>query len=495
MVSAHEDVPVTEHPEDQPHAHAHSHPHAHPHADVSGDADPPSLPATAPTAHQPTSVATPLLYIDCFSGIAGDMLLGALLDAGLPRASLEAGLARLDLGGYRLEVGAKQSYGITGTKLDVLVNEAVQPERRLDDILALLGRSQLPAWVRANAEAIFRRLAVAEAKIHGTSIDAVHFHEVGAVDSIVDIVGNLIGLHALGIQQVYASSLPLPGGTIRAQHGLLPAPAPATLEILAQVGAPTRPAPVLGELVTPTGAAILAELATFEQPLIRVHRVGYGYGTKELAWPNAVRVWLGEAWSPAPPRLPHPTHRSTSVPGPVVSQLGPPPREQTPRATIEALAPAGDAAPAIPSADEIVVIEANLDDMTPEMLGYAMERLLEAGALDVYFSAIQMKKNRPGTLLGVMARPGQARELAQLILRETSTLGVRLRRSERIVTERRSETVATPFGPVRVKLKLLPDRTVAAPEYEDCALIARTHGVPLADVYRAVQAAAETLCS
>ena len=196
----------------------------------------------------------------------------------------------------------------------MLVDEAVQPERRLAEILALLDRSDLPPWVRASAEAVFRRLGEAEAKIHATTVDEVHFHEVGGVDSIVDIVGGLIGLHALGVTRIHASSLPLPGGTVRARHGLLPAPAPATLEILARVGAPTRPAPVLGELVTPTGAAILAELATFEQPTMRVHRVGYGYGTKELPWPNAVRVWLGEPWAPGPPRLAGHTHHLDPLP-------------------------------------------------------------------------------------------------------------------------------------------------------------------------------------
>src|SRR5215212_8571234 len=265
---------------------------------------------------------TPLLYVDCFSGIAGDMLLGALLDADLSYETLQAGLAKLDLGGYRLDVTSKHSYGITGTKLDVLVDEAVQPERRLADIVALLDRSALPPWVRTTAEAVFRRLAEAEAKIHGTSIDEVHFHEVGGVDSIVDIVGGLIGLHALGVNRIYASSLPLPGGTVRARHGLLPAPAPATLEILARVGAPTRPAPVLGELVTPTGAAILAELATFEQPMMRVHRVGYGYGTKELAWPNAVRLWLGEAWAPTGPRPTTATSASLQPPPPLRGRGG-----------------------------------------------------------------------------------------------------------------------------------------------------------------------------
>lgn len=470
---------------EHPHPHGHDHPHPHPE-------EPAAVQPSAWSSRPPSDAPTPLLYVDCFSGVAGDMLLGALLDAGLPLATLESRLAQLDLGGYRLAVQTKQSYGITGTKLDVLVDEAVQPERQLADIVALLHRSQLSPWVRATAEAVFRRLATAEAKIHGSTVDAVHFHEVGAVDSIVDIVGSLIGIEALGVREIHASSLPLPGGTVRAQHGLLPAPAPATLEILAQVGAPTRPAPVLGELVTPTGAAILAELATFEQPLMRVRRVGYGYGTKELPWPNAVRVWLGERWSPAPPRL---TQRGDLSPAASRADLAPP----SPLSVATGGERVSEAQPPKPETqhpeptDAVIVIESNLDDATPELLGYAMERLLAAGALDVYFTAIQMKKNRPGTLLGVIARPEQARELAQLILRETTTLGVRMTRTERLIARRRQETVQTPFGAVRVKLKLLGERAIAAPEYEDCAEIARTQGVPLTDVYRAAQQAAEAL--
>jgi uncharacterized protein (TIGR00299 family) protein len=446
--------------------------------------------------------------VDCFSGIGGDMLLGALLDAGLPLDTLQAGLAQLDLGGYRLEVRPKQEYGITGTKLDVLVDEAVQPERRLADILELLARSTLPDRVRANAEAIFRRLAEAEAKIHASTVEAVHFHEVGGVDSIVDIVGGLIGMHALGVQRIFASSLPMPGGTIRAQHGLLPAPAPASLEILARVGAPTRPASVLGELVTPTGAAILAELATFEQPPMRVHAVGYGYGTKQLPWPNVVRVWLGEAWAPGPPRfVTQSTGGNLTPPAPlsgaergeqsvrpsshVSREVRPSARVPLPLSAPER-GPGGEA-PANLRHDEVVVIEANLDDMTPEMLGYAMERLFEAGALDVYFTPIQMKKNRPAILLGVIGRPERVSALAELILRETTTLGVRLRRSERLISDRRQATVQTPFGPVRVKLKVLGERVVAAPEYEDCARLAREHRVPIADVYRATELAASEI--
>ena len=391
----------------------------------------------------PTPNPQPLVYVDCFSGISGDMLLGALLDAGLPLDVLEGQLARLPLEGYRLQVRTVSSHGISGTKLDVLVDDGTaQPERKLADILRLIDASGLSPAVRRRAAAIFRRLAAAEARVHGTSVEEVHFHEVGAVDSIVDTVGAVIGLEALGVERVYASSLPLAGGTVRTRHGVLPLPAPATLELLAAVGAPTRAAPAEGELVTPTGAAILAELATFEQPSLRVRRVGYGFGTREFPWPNALRLWLGE---------------------PVAGGL---------------------------IQDEVVLIETNLDDASPELLGYAMERLFEAGALDVYFTPIQMKKNRPGTLLGIIAPPARVHALAELVLAETTSLGVRLHPAARLIAERREATVETGLGMVRVKLKRLGDRTVAAPEYEDCARLARERGVPLAEVYRLALAAA-----
>ncbi len=394
-------------------------------------------------------MSSQILYVDCFSGISGDMFLGALVDLGLPLETLRERLTQLPLSGYRLEARPRTSHGVSGTKLSVLVDESAQPERRLAEILALLEGSELSGSVRERTAAIFRRLAAAEAKIHGVGIDEVHFHEVGAVDSIVDVVGAAIGLEVLGLERVYGSSLPLAHGTIRTRHGTLPLPAPATLELIARVGAPTRPAPGQFELVTPTGAAILAELATWEQPPMRVNGIGYGFGSRELDWPNALRLWLGEP--------------------------------------IEA---AGPAPAAGPRRDQVVLIETNLDDASPELLGYAMERLFAAGALDVFFTSIQMKKNRPGTLLSVIAPPDQAGRLAELVIAETSTLGVRTRLLERLIAERREEVVETPHGAVRVKLKRVGDGWVAAPEYEDCARVARARGVPLAEVYRAALAAA-----
>lgn len=386
-----------------------------------------------------------IAYFDCFSGVSGDMALGALVDAGLPLETLQDQLARLDLAGFRLLARRRADYGVSGTYLEVLVDETNQPARRLPEIVALLEASRLDGAVVARARAVFERLARAEARVHGTRPDEVHFHEVGGIDAIVDIVGVVAGLQTLGVSRVYASPLPLGGGSVKTRHGVLPLPAPGTLEILAEVGAPTRPVTTDRELVTPTGAALLAELAIFEQPSLRVQRVGYGYGRYQLPWPNCARLWLGE---------------TEELPG---------------------------------VREEVAVLETNLDDMTPEQLGYVMERLFAAGALDVYFQPLYMKKNRPGVLLGVVARPAQAAALAAMMLAETSTLGVRVSRLERYAAERAERSVETPFGAVRVKVKRLPGREVVAPEYEDAARLARASGVPLAEIYRAVQRHAESV--
>jgi hypothetical protein len=380
-----------------------------------------------------------IAYIDCCSGVSGDMLLGALVDAGLPLDALTDELQKLPVSGYHLTVEPRVSHMVSGTKLNVVIDDQTpQPERNLGDIRAMLDASDLSPIVRQTALGVFTRLAIAESRIHQGPIEEVHFHEVGAVDSIVDIVGSMIGLEMLGIQRVYASSLPLGTGYFRAAHGLIPAPAPSTMAVLADVGAPTRPGPRdnCGELVTPTGAAILAEIADFEQPPMRVHRIGHGFGTKLMDWPNMVRLWLGE--------------------------------------------PTSDLV-----RDQVTVIESNLDDCTPEVLGYAMERLLAAGALDVYFTPIQMKKNRPGSLLGVICPPGKAAELAEIVLAETTSLGVRMTTADRLITKRRAGVVTTPYGDVRVKVKQIAGREIASPEYDDCARLAREHGVPIAEVYRA----------
>ncbi|MEI8307020.1 MAG: nickel pincer cofactor biosynthesis protein LarC [Chloroflexales bacterium] len=381
-----------------------------------------------------------VVYFDCFHGAAGDMLLAALLDAGLELTALERELTGLALDGYTLELERVQSHGIGGARLRVRV-AAGQPSRDWAQIRALLVGGRLPERARATALGVFARLARVEAHIHGVPIDQVHFHEVGAVDSIVDIVGVCLGLDLLVLRKVYASALPLGSGWVRTQHGPLPVPAPATLALLAEVSAPIIPAPPdsQGELLTPTAAALLAELASFGHPPMRVQRVGYGLGAKEFPRLNGLRAWVGELG--------------------VVEDQG---------------------------HEDLAELRCNLDDSTGEALAYAIERLLAAGALDAWATPLVMKKGRPAYQLACLARPDDIAPLSEIILRETSSLGVRWSMTERRAAGRDSVAVETPWGTVRVKRKLLAG-TVAggAPEYEDCAALARAAGVPLAEIYRA----------
>ena len=393
-----------------------------------------------------------LLWLDCFSGISGDMLLGALLDAGLDLDTLRSGLAKLPLAGYALEAERVTQHGISGTRLHVRLDEDVpHAHRRLADITALLDGARLPERARERALVIFRRLAEAEATIHGTTPDEVTFHEVGAVDSIVDIVGAALALELLDVEQVYCSDLPLTSGRVRSAHGALPAPAPATLELLRGTDAVWRSVPAEGELVTPTGAALVATLARFARPAMRIHRVGYGFGARKLPWANCLRVVLGTA----------------------------PEQGQRAEAGLER--------------DEVVVIETHIDNMTGEALGWLMERLLAQGALDVSYTPLQMKKNRPAVLLTVIARPEDASQLAARILRESATLGVRMSHAERLKAGRAAEEIETPLGPVRVKLKTIGGVVVAiTPEYDDCRALAERLSLPIETVMARVTLAARS---
>jgi len=384
-------------------------------------------------------------YFDCFSGASGDMLLGCLLDAGLSLDELRADLARLGIGGYQLDAQRVTRHGLSGTHLRVHLSSEDRPARTLPNIERILRESDLPESVQARSLRVFTRLARAEARVHGTTVDQIHFHELGAVDSLVDIVGFVCALDRLGIEAVHSSPLTLGGGTVQTEHGRLAAPAPATLALLAEVGAPTVPGPAMTELLTPTGAALLTEYATFTRPAMTVQAVGYGFGTKEFDFPNGLRVWLGETLPVSP----------------------------------------------LPEEDCVVRLSCNLDDATGETLAYALEQLLAAGALDAWFAPIQMKKGRPGTMLSVLCCPEDAPNLANLILRETPTLGVRYHTESRFKAGREMRQVDTPWGTVRVKLKLLGKEIVSAsPEYEDCAALARGAGVPLAEVTEAARAAA-----
>lgn len=390
------------------------------------------------------------IYLDLFAGVAGDMLLGTLVDLGAPLDELQARLATLPVAGWRFEVSAAEYGPLRGTRLHVALAPALpQPPRHLRDVVAVLGQADIPLDVQLGAVEVFRRLAEAEASVHGSTVDDVHFHEVGAVDALVDITGVLLGLHLLGIEagSVYASGIPLGSGWVRSQHGRLPVPAPATVELLRRTNAPTRPDPgaAEGEISTPTGVALVTALAHFRQPPgMRLEKVGHGFGRKQFPWPNAVRAWIG---------------------------------------TLEA-------APLL--RDSVVQVETNLDDLSPELLGFAMERLLEAGALDVSFQPLQMKKNRPGVLLRVLGRPEDGERLAALVLRHTSALGVRVQQVERRIARRSERTVATPWGAVRVKEKWLGEERFVAPEFEDCAALARAADVPLQRVYEAALRAADS---
>jgi pyridinium-3,5-bisthiocarboxylic acid mononucleotide nickel chelatase len=391
-----------------------------------------------------------LLWLDCFSGISGDMLLGALLDAGLDLAVLRDALAPLPLAGYSLEAEPVTEHGISGTRLHVRLDErAPHAHRRLADITTLLDAASLPQRTYERALAIFQRLAQAEAAIHGTTPDEVTFHEVGAVDSIVDIVGAALALEIMDVTSVFCSELPLTSGRVRSAHGALPVPAPATLELLKGTDAAWRSVPTEGELVTPTGAALVATLARFERPAMRLNAVGYGFGTRKLPWANCLRVVLGSA------------------------------PDETPRTE------AGF------ERDEVIVIEANIDNMTGEALGWLMEHLLTSGALDVSYTPLQMKKNRPATLLTVIARPEDASELAARMLRESATLGVRMHHAERLKAGREVREIETPLGPVRVKLKTIGAEVIAVtPEYDDCRALAEKLKLPVETVMARVTQAA-----
>jgi uncharacterized protein (TIGR00299 family) protein len=412
-------------------------------------------------------------YFDCFSGISGDMTLGALLACGADESHLRNSLANLQVPGYNLHISRKKVEGLMATDVDVeLLEEDQGHGRHLSDIEEIYERSGLSDRVRTMALAIFNKLAEAEAKVHGTTPDKIHFHEVGAVDSIVDITGACILLDQLGVEAVYSSPLPMSRGFVDCQHGRMPLPAPATMELL--VGIPAYPVTVTGELVTPTGAAIIATLAGAvrmgEPPAMTPLAVGYGSGKKDFGapFPNLLRVFIGEA-----------QQLQSNVTSPVA-------QEQQESAPEPALVGTSQSTPT-----QVAVLEANVDDTTPEILAFAEERLFAQGALDVFFLPAQMKKNRPGTLITVLAAPEQASQLSHTLIRETGTFGVRRTLAEREVLARRQEQVPTPYGAVGVKFGTAAGNDViAAPEYEDCRRIANAQGVPLREVYDAARAAA-----
>jgi len=377
-----------------------------------------------------------ILYFDCFAGIAGDMAVAALLELGLPMETLREGLAALPFSGYTLASSRVDRHGIAGTSFQVTLLEEDQPHRHYSGIAAMIEAAALRPRVKELSQRIFRRLAEAEASVHGVALERVHFHEVGAVDSIVDIVGTAIGLDYLGIERIYASGLPFGRGFVQTAHGRLPVPAPATAFLMQ--GIPLSPDIGEGERVTPTGAAIIAALAEGfgPPPAMKPEKIGYGAGEKDFPeLPNLLRLVLGEGADMA-------------------------------------------------RREEVLVIETHVDDMNPEIFGYLMERLLEAGALDVAFSPLQMKKNRPATRLTVIAQVGDLEKLSGIILTESTAIGLRYYPAGRLTLPRRAELRETSLGQVQVKV--LEDGRVA-PEFESCRKIALKRGLPLIDVYRTVE--------
>jgi len=399
-----------------------------------------------------------VLYLDCFSGISGDMFVGAMLDLGVSFDELKTELAKLNLEGFEIEASRVDRSGISATKFDVIqtgshANQThshshghsqsdshSHAHRGLSEIERLIEGSRLKGSVKERALGIFRKLGAAEAKIHNVDVETIHFHEVGAIDSIIDIVGASVCLDLLGVERIEVSHLKLGQGTFKCAHGVYPVPGPATAEILK--GIPTFAGDIEGELVTPTGAAIVATVASAfgPQPSLKVQSIGYGAGTRDISgYPNVLRAMVGES-------------------------LAANPFEQM--------------------ADQVVVIETNIDDMNPQLYGHVMDQLFAAGALDVLITPVQMKKNRPGHVLTIIAQPADRELLMSTLFAETTTLGCRWRTEERQTLKREHIQVSTRFGKIRIKLGFRPDGTIQGftPEFEDCREAALRSGVSLKEI-------------
>jgi uncharacterized protein (TIGR00299 family) protein len=381
------------------------------------------------------------LYFDCFAGASGDMIVGALIDLGLEVDVLRKRLSLIDLAGFSIEANHVKRAGVEAVKFDVRVESNRQPRRSFVDVRELLQRSGLGESIKRRSIEVFERLARAEARVHGTTIDQVHFHEVGAVDSIVDVVGAVVGFEELGVETVSSSPVRVGHGFVETEHGRLPIPAPGTAELLK--GMPVYGGDLEGEFSTPTGAALVATLAESFGPMpkLTITGVGYGAGSREVdRFPNALRLVVGDLEENA--------------------------------------------------ATEVFVIETNIDDMNPQAYGFVIDKLFEAGALDVFMTPVQMKKNRPGVLLTALCEPKDADRVVSTLLSETTSLGVRYHRAARRTLQRRIDSVDTPYGPVRVKVALERGRALHfQPEYDDCARIAMEKGVSLIEVQSAATAA------
>ena len=379
-----------------------------------------------------------IAYFDCFAGASGDMILGALMDAGLSPETLKTELAKLDLTHYDLQLKKVVKRGLGGSQAVVIVDEEHHHHHRhLSQIEEIITASTLDELVKQKSVQIFRRLAEAEAKVHRTTIENIHFHEVGAMDAIIDVVGAVAGLTAMGIQKIYCSPLHLGTGTVECAHGTLPVPAPATAELVK--GFPVYSTGVAGELLTPTGAAILTTLASDfgPMPAMSVECLGYGAGTADPPIPNLLRVSIGE--------------------------------------TAENIADC--------EMEQVAVIETNIDDMNPQMYDYLIQQILNRGAMDIYLSPVQMKKNRSGTLLTIICTPNSVETFAIFLLKETTTIGMRWRVENRVKARRTIKEIDTHYGPIRFKFAQLGNETInVSPEYEDCKRVAHEKKIPLKEV-------------
>jgi uncharacterized protein (TIGR00299 family) protein len=390
---------------------------------------------------------TKIAYFDCFSGISGNMALGALLDCGIPEDSFHRELEKIGVGGWRMEIREAAKAGLRGKFVDIHV-ETAQPPRHLEDIEKLILASALGPRIRERSLTAFRKLAQAEARAHGEPVEKIHFHEVGAVDSILDVIGSAIGLEMLGVEKVYSSAIHIGAGTVKTAHGILPVPAPAAAELLKGFSVYGRD--VDAELVTPTGAALLASWAepALDAPPMAVERVGYGAGSRDLPWANLLRVTIGEEVAP-------------------VLRNG------------------------VSGGERVMIVEANIDDMNPQFYERVSERLFESGAVDVFLTPIQMKRGRPAVTLNWMVDESTLDETLGIVFSETTTIGVRMHPVERRKLDREESMVDTAYGSVKVKIAKLNGRVMnIAPEYRDCLRIAKEKNVPLKDVYQAASASA-----
>ena len=384
-----------------------------------------------------------ILYFDCFSGVSGNMILGAMVDAGIDIKALKKELKKLDLHSYSLKVSKVKRKGIKGTKVDVIVDKKKHLHHtHYKDIKRLIERSKLPEKIKEDSLSIFKNIAEAEAKIHRTSVDNVHFHEVGAVDSIVDVVGTSICISLLNSDITLSSPINTGKGMVKTEHGLLPVPAPATTEMLK--GFPSYSSDIEFELATPTGVGIITAMAKASNtiPVMKTNVIGYGAGSKDFSdSPNLLRIMIGEGYSPS---------------------------EQ----------------------DSITVIESNIDDMNPQFYDHIMNRIFDAGALDVFLTPIIMKKNRPAVKITLLSENDNVNKLADILLKETTSFGLRMYKTERIKLEKEIKTVKTEYGSTKVKIGKKNGKIInIAPEYEDCKRIANERGISIREVYEKVKSA------